>query len=270
MTPINTDYVRVARLLSFAPLTMEVAFMPAGTEDAVARQIEAADDLHRRFGGRADVALRQAAIETLQPQAPAMPTLTIRSHGELKQAKTISTLAAMDNDTRLIYAASQRTVEDVASLQTKGFVIALMDHLPPASGDSEWACLAEALYFEARGENLKGQMAVAEVILNRVQSQRYPNTVCRVISQGASRRNACQFSFKCDGRPERFSERFAYERVGKVARVMLDGRDRDLTDGATHYHTIRVQPGWSRRLEQTVQIGDHIFYRRHDQAAMNN
>ncbi|MSU90101.1 cell wall hydrolase [Rhodobacteraceae bacterium 2CG4] len=144
-----------------------------------------------------------------------------------------------------------------------------LDRLPVASGGPEWACLTEALYFEARGESLKGQLAVAEVILNRVDSRRYPDSVCGVISQGEQRRDACQFSFRCDGKPETFSEKRAYERVGKIARLMLDGRDRALTSGATHYHTTAVKPSWARRLTRTAQIGRHLFYRLPVQQASN-
>ena len=112
-------------------------------------------------------------------------------------------------------------------------------------------------------------IAVAEVILNRVDSRKYPNTVCGVISQGQSRRNACQFSFRCDGRPEEFHEKSAYEQVGRVARMMLNGRERSLTEGATHYHTRYVRPGWSRRLTKTAEIGTHLFYRYPTQSASN-
>lgn len=136
-----------------------------------------------------------------------------------------------------------------------------LDRLPAAAGDAEWACLSEALYFEARGESLKGQLAVAEVILNRVDNRRYPDSICGVVTQGASKLNRCQFSFKCDGRPEDFDEKSAHRRAGKLAQLMLEGRSRPLTRGATHYHTVNVTPGWSRRLEKTAKIGQHIFYR---------
>ncbi|WP_240910308.1 cell wall hydrolase [Pontivivens nitratireducens] len=136
-----------------------------------------------------------------------------------------------------------------------------LDAMPAATGGAEWECLAKALYFEARGETIAGQIAVAEVILNRVDHSRYPNSVCGVVSQGASRMNACQFSFMCDGRNEVMSERAAWERMAKIARVMLDGRPRMLTAGATHYHAVSVNPGWASRLERTVWIDDHKFYR---------
>lgn len=133
--------------------------------------------------------------------------------------------------------------------------------LPPATGGAEWHCLAEALYFEARGESLKGQFAVAEVILNRVASPRYPGTVCGVVHQGTGQRGACQFSYTCDGKPEVVSDPASWDRAGKIARLMLDGSDRPLTDGATHFHTAQVQPVWSRIFDKTARIGAHLFYR---------
>ncbi|MFQ5624419.1 MAG: cell wall hydrolase [Paracoccaceae bacterium] len=136
-----------------------------------------------------------------------------------------------------------------------------LDRLPQASGGPEFDCLAEALYFEARGETVKGQMAVAEVILNRKLSPSFPNTICGVVRQGATRRNACQFSYYCDGRKEVIAEKTAYERVAKIARLMLDGYRPSITEGATHYHTLTVQPRWASRMLRTATIGDHVFYR---------
>lgn len=131
---------------------------------------------------------------------------------------------------------------------------------PKRRGRAQWQCLAEALYFEARSESLEGQRAVAEVILNRVDSRKFPNTVCEVITQGAHRRNACQFSYNCDGRPERITEPRAFERAKKIALDMVGDRERTLTDGATHYHTSAVNPRWARKLTRTAKIGTHIFY----------
>ncbi|MBV7377924.1 cell wall hydrolase [Maritimibacter dapengensis] len=128
-------------------------------------------------------------------------------------------------------------------------------------GDPAWQCLTEALYFEARGESHHGVFAVAEVILNRVESPRFPNSVCGVIKQGAARHLSCQFTYACDGRPEHVAEPRAYARMGKVARAMLDGAPRTLTGGATFYHTTGVNPRWASRLSQTAQIGVHRFYR---------
>ena len=141
--------------------------------------------------------------------------------------------------------------------------------LPRQSGGPQWQCLAEALYFEARGESVRGLFAVGEVILNRVDSAAYPNSVCGVINQGTGRKFACQFTYTCDGRPEQISEPRAYARVGKVARLLLDGAPRELTAGATHYHTTAVRPSWARRFPQTAHIGSHLFYRQPTRSASN-
>lgn len=127
------------------------------------------------------------------------------------------------------------------------------------ASDAEFACLKEALYFESRGENIKGQFAVAEVILNRVDSPAYPNSVCGVVAQGNAR--ACQFSYNCDGKAEVMHEAGAELIAARIAAVMLQGAPRDVTDGATHFHTKSVNPRWSRVFEQTASIGQHLFYR---------
>ncbi len=136
-----------------------------------------------------------------------------------------------------------------------------IDAQPSAAGGDEWRCLAEALYFEARGETVKGQFAVAEVILNRVESDRFPASACGVIHQGTGKKYQCQFTYTCDGHKEVIGEPRAFERVSKVARAALDGDAPALTEGATHYHTTAVKPRWSKVYTKTAAIGDHIFYR---------
>ncbi len=141
------------------------------------------------------------------------------------------------------------------------FDLALLDAMPEATGGPQWKCLSEALYFEARGEDIWGQMAVAEVILNRADSSRFPDSVCDVLAQGATRRHACQFSYNCDGKTEAIGEQRAYDRVSKLAMMMIQGRARVLTGGAVFYHTDMVNPNWASSMTQTAVIGDHIFYR---------
>jgi spore germination cell wall hydrolase CwlJ-like protein len=125
----------------------------------------------------------------------------------------------------------------------------------------EWHCLTEALYFEARGESFRGQVAVAEVILNRVDSKRYPNSICGVVKQGQQRRNACQFSYNCDGIANRIGNKGVFEELGRLAWVMKQGHDRSLTGDALFYHNTSVRPRWARKMVRTTRIGDHIFYR---------
>lgn len=127
----------------------------------------------------------------------------------------------------------------------------------------EEACLATAIYHEARGETLKGQFAVAEVILNRVTSRRFPNSICGVVFQGvkAGRYGGCQFSFACDNKSDNLRNRSSADLARRIAQVMADGGHRGLTSGALFFHTTAVNPSWSRRFTQTTQIGAHLFYR---------
>lgn len=157
--------------------------------------------------------------------------------------------------------APQESPRPQAAGERISFTRAWLNEQPVAKGGDQWTCLTQALYFEARGETVKGQAAVAEVILNRVDHPRFPDTVCGVINQGTGKRYQCQFTYTCDGRPERISEQAAWEQVGKVARAMLDGAQRNLTKGATHYHTTAVRPKWSRTYTHTATVGVHKFYR---------
>ncbi|WP_377513151.1 cell wall hydrolase [Octadecabacter sp. R77987] len=162
---------------------------------------------------------------------------------------------------------------EARNIQTGPLVVsydrAFLAGQPRASGGAEWECLSEALYFEARGESVRGMFAVAEVILNRVDSRAYPNSICAVVNQGTGRRYACQFTYTCDGNAETIHEPAAWARVGKVARLMVDGAPRELTAGATHYHTKAVSPSWARRFPRTASIGSHYFYRQPTRTASN-
>ena len=153
---------------------------------------------------------------------------------------------------------------------TVEFTRSWIDAQPKAAGGKEWQCLSEALYFEARGETVKGQFAVAEVIMNRVKSTRFPGTLCGVINQGTGRKYQCQFTYTCDGRKDVIAEKAAYERVAKVARTVMDGLPVSLTNGATHYHTTAVRPAWARVYRQTARIGVHIFYRHNYRTASSD
>ena len=141
--------------------------------------------------------------------------------------------------------------------------------LPAQEGGPQWRCLSEALYHEARGESTKGLFAVGEVILNRVDSASYPDSVCGVVNQGTGRKFACQFTYTCDGLSDAIGNKAAYQRVGKIARLLMDGAPRALTKGATHYHTKAVNPSWARRFPRTASIGAHLFYRQPTRSASN-
>ena len=134
--------------------------------------------------------------------------------------------------------------------------------LDEASRIKSETCLAEAIYFEARGEAVRGQMAVAQVVLNRAFSGKYPNTVCGVVYQNAHRRLHCQFTFACDGIPDIVREPDMWERAKTIAAEMLDGKLWLPEVGkATHYHAHWVHPGWVREMTKMHRLGVHTFYR---------
>ena len=123
-------------------------------------------------------------------------------------------------------------------------------------------CLALAVYFEARGEPRSGRVAVAQVILNRAKSGDYPKTICGVVFQNQHRRNACQFSFACDGAADIPKEKAAWRQAQEVATEVIQGTGLiKAVAKATHYHASYVSPGWASRLTRVSSIGSHIFYR---------
>ncbi|MBC8130823.1 MAG: cell wall hydrolase [Rhizobiaceae bacterium] len=126
----------------------------------------------------------------------------------------------------------------------------------------EQTCLANGIYFEARGENETGQAAVAQVILNRVRNPTYPNTICGVVYQNKHWTNRCQFSFACDGIKDRITNKRAFATAKRIAGEVTRG-ETWLADvgSATHYHATYVKPRWARAMKKVDKIGLHIFYR---------
>ena len=124
-------------------------------------------------------------------------------------------------------------------------------------------CLADAVYFEARGEPVRGQMAVAQVVMNRVFSGRYPNNVCGVVYQNANRHLACQFTFACEGKNlSRIDEPEMWAQAKRIAKDTLDGKIWLAEVGhATHYHAYWVHPSWVHEMARVYKLGVHTFYR---------
>ena len=131
-------------------------------------------------------------------------------------------------------------------------------------------CLALNTYHEAKNQSMIGQVATAQVVMNRVADSRYPNSVCEVVKQGPKYkgsdvpvRHKCQFSWFCDGKsdePRRDSKE--WRMAQEYARIVLSGRVvLDVTEGATHYHATYVKPSWARTKTRTTRIESHIFYR---------
>jgi hypothetical protein len=155
--------------------------------------------------------------------------------------------------------------ETIASKDDAGQLISPAERLglegkPLAKAEK---CLADAVYFEARGEPLRGQIAVAQVVMNRVFSGYYPNNVCGVVYQNANRHLACQFTFACEGKDlSRIDELDMWEQAKRIAKDMLDGKIWLTEVGhATHYHAYWVHPSWVHEMNKMYRLGVHTFYR---------
>ncbi|CAM5763596.1 hypothetical protein LMIY3S_00865 [Labrys miyagiensis] len=136
--------------------------------------------------------------------------------------------------------------------------------LPPVAFTKAQICLATAIYFEARGESREGQVAVAQVIINRLRSPFYPKNICDVVYQGASNRRygGCQFSFACDLVADKVTEQAPWEQALVIAERVMNAKDWIPEVGnATHYHANYVRPRWLRDMTEKDKIGKHIFYR---------
>ncbi|MEO1245901.1 MAG: cell wall hydrolase [Pseudomonadota bacterium] len=121
-------------------------------------------------------------------------------------------------------------------------------------------CMALNLYWEARGEGRQGMLAVGWVVLNRVDSQHFPNTVCGVVYQGGER-PPCQFSWWCDGRGDRPRDGASWRAAMSVAEELLSDPPPDITRSSLFYHATSIRYPWKRKRVQTAQVGRHIFYR---------
>jgi len=130
----------------------------------------------------------------------------------------------------------------------------------------ELDCLTEAVYFEARSETFSGQIAVAQVIMNRVRHPFFPSTICKVTKQGVYKNGKpvkylCAFSYWCDGKPERMVNTEAFARAVSAAVLVLEGVRIDILRKALYYHASYVKPKWSKDRKKLASIGNHIFYR---------
>ncbi len=136
------------------------------------------------------------------------------------------------------------------------------EHAVSQYSERERWCLSTAIYFEARGESYRGQVGVAQVIMNRVEHRLYPDTICGVVFQNQSWRNRCQFSFACDGIPERVNDATSWAKAEEITGKVLDGSlYLSEVSNATHYHANYVYPHWAPRMKRLTRIGAHIFYR---------
>lgn len=134
--------------------------------------------------------------------------------------------------------------------------------IDPKSAQDEETCLAQAVYFEARSEPDAGKAAVAQVVLNRVKTGLYADSVCGVVFQNQHRYKACQFSFACEGKSLRINDLDSWQTAQRIAREVIGGSTWLADVGtSTHYHANYVRPYWAARLHRMEKIGHHIFYR---------
>jgi len=144
-----------------------------------------------------------------------------------------------------------------------------IDEIQKTSLENEYHCLASNIYWESRNQSLNGKVAVGQVVLNRVDSTAYGDSICGVVKQtkyypsGGINLHDCQFSWYCDGKSDIPWERekHIYEESFMLAVRLLENRPMDFTEGATHYHNNKVNPYWADSLERVTRIDDHIFYR---------
>ncbi len=126
--------------------------------------------------------------------------------------------------------------------------------------DDAITCLSRTIYWETRGEGAAGMEAVANVVMNRLGHEGFPNTICEVVRQGREQ-GACQFSWWCDGRSDDAEENESYAIAKEVARKALNRQLTDRTGGALYFHQRKVTPSWSTEYIKTVEVGEHVFYK---------
>ncbi|HEV7880314.1 cell wall hydrolase [Bradyrhizobium sp.] len=203
-----------------------------------------------------------ASIDSMERWQPGEEPSIVMSSGPDPDMKVTASLpATVDEATKAgeSIASKGEVNSDNQRLKTPAERLGLFDE--KARGRHE-KCLAEAVYFEARGEAVRGQIAVAQVVMNRAFSGFYPNTVCGVVYQNKHRHLACQFTFACDKVADVVREPDMWDRARKIAKAMLDGQ-LWLPEVAksTHYHAYWVHPSWVHEMKKMYKFGVHTFYR---------
>jgi spore germination cell wall hydrolase CwlJ-like protein len=239
-----------------APEASGIAIEPAPSRDGF--NVKTAS----LFFGSSSLGGPAAGIERWQPGEeplivlPAMPDPDMKMMASLPQP---SEEAAKATESGESIAPKGEVNSDNQRAKTPAERLGLTDEKSRAKSEK---CLAEAIYFEARGEAVRGQIAVAQVVMNRAFSGFYPNTVCGVVYQNKHRHFACQFTFACDNNPDVIREPDMWERAKKIAKAMLDGQIwLPEVDKSTHYHAYYVRPSWVNEMKRMYKFGVHTFYR---------
>jgi spore germination cell wall hydrolase CwlJ-like protein len=243
--------------LKAAPGTSPIALEPAPLHDGFSVKTASL------FFGSGSLGGPVESIERWQPGEE--PSIVMRGTLPDPDLKVMASLPTVADE-------PSRTAESGESIAPKGEVnsdnqrgktpaerLGLIDDKARAKSEK---CLAEAVYFEARGEAVRGQIAVAQVVMNRTFSGFYPNTVCGVVYQNKHRHLACQFTFACDNVADVVREPDMWDRARKIAKAMLDGQ-LWLPEVAksTHYHAYWVRPSWVGEMKKMYKFGVHTFYR---------
>ncbi len=225
---------------TFAPERTRLAALRAGAAESVpvpqTPTVQSTGPLDAQEAARislaaVDPALASAALEAIEEATPRDPSIPLPSVFSERLAYS-----------RANTPATERAVSQYS--------------------DRERWCMATGIYFEARGESYRGQVAVAQVIMNRVKHRLYPDTICGVVFQNQSWRNRCQFSFACDGIPERVNDQVAWAKATEITEKVTSGElYLSEVNNATHYHANYVYPAWAPRMTRITRIGAHIFYR---------
>ncbi len=229
------------------------------------------DDIRTRLA-----ALRQPGATVTAPSLPGGPNvemtadltppgegppISVAAINPVLINPALSAIDALTDAAPFPVSPSQQLAYARADAPATDFTKTLDKHGKEVSDKEIW-CMATAIYFEARGESYRGQVAVGQVVMNRVAHRLYPGTICAVVFQNQSKRNACQFSFACDGIPETVTDKKSWTQANEIAKGVING-SLFLTEvaDATHYHASYVYPDWAPRLKRVTKIGMHIFYR---------
>jgi spore germination cell wall hydrolase CwlJ-like protein len=242
--------------LKDAPEASGIAIEPAPSRDGF--NVKTAS----LFFGSSSLGGPAAGIERWQPGEeplivlPALPDPDMKMMASLPQPSEEAVKATESGES---IAPKGEVNSDNQRAKTPAERLGLTDEKSRAKSEK---CLAEAIYFEARGEAVRGQIAVAQVVMNRAFSGFYPNTVCGVVYQNKHRHFACQFTFACDNNPDVIREPDMWERAKKIAKAMLDGQIwLPEVDKSTHYHAYYVRPSWVNEMKRMYKFGVHTFYR---------
>jgi spore germination cell wall hydrolase CwlJ-like protein len=212
------------------------------------------------FFGSSSLGAPAESMESWQPgEAPMVVTPHVSSDMKMASLPSASDESLKTGESGESIAAKGEVNADNQHAKTPAERLGLFDEKSRAKSEK---CLAEAVYFEARGEAVRGQIAVAQVVMNRVFSGFYPTTVCGVVYQNKYHHMACQFTFACDNVADVVREPDMWDRAKKIAKAMLDG---ELwlpeVDKSTHYHAYWVHPSWVAEMKKMYKFGVHTFYR---------